>query len=174
MDDDDAGLPGFGPDTDQLVVELYDDLRQIARREHFRAGTPGTLQTTALVGEAYLKLRRRADWQGRSHFLACAATAMRHVLIDGARARLRGKRTPPPPGDPLGPDAPGDAQLVRLGDALAELARVDPELARIVDCRFFAGYDEAETARVMGISDRTVRRRWTRARALIHAEMAEA
>jgi RNA polymerase sigma factor (TIGR02999 family) len=159
--------------TDRLVAELYGELKGIARREHYRAGSPMTLQTTALIGEAYLKLKRRSDWQDRTHFLACAATAMRHVLVDAARARLRGKRTAPEtwPEEMVG--SLGDAQLIRLNDALKQLAEVDPELARIVDCRFFAGYDDAETAEILGVSDRTVRRKWVRARAWIHAEMQE-
>ena len=71
---------------------LYSELRVIARREHFRAGQPQTLQPTALINEAYVKLQRRAGWESQSHFLACAATAMRHIRIDAARARLASKR----------------------------------------------------------------------------------
>jgi RNA polymerase sigma factor (TIGR02999 family) len=156
--------------TDALVVALYPELRTIARREHFRAGTPQTLQTTALINETYLKLCRRADWASRAHFLGCAATAMRHLLIDGARARLSAKRTAPE----VLPVEGEDAELIRLGDALGELARLDPELARLVECRFFAGYDEVETAEVLGVNERTVRRRWVKARAWIHAQMQDA
>ncbi|WP_425228990.1 ECF-type sigma factor [Sphingomonas sp.] len=177
-DDPAAAEPGDWPDgppggTDVLVAELYSELRGIARREHYRAGSPMTLQTTALIGEAYLKLRRRDAWHDRTHFLACAATAMRHVLVDAARARLRGKRTQPDDWAATAVAGPAsDLQIVKLNDALKQLTDVDPELARIVDCRFFAGYDDEETAAILGISDRTVRRKWTRARAWIHAEMA--
>ena len=82
----------FDAGTDDLIVLLYGELRKIAHREHFRAGMPQTLQTTALIGEAYVRLKRREGWEGPAHFLGCAATAMRHVLIDAARARLTAKR----------------------------------------------------------------------------------
>lgn len=82
----------FGGGADTLVATLYSELRDIARREHFRAGRGETLQTTALIAEAYIKLKKRDGWESRSHFLGCAATAIRHILIDAARARLSGKR----------------------------------------------------------------------------------
>lgn len=136
-----------------------------------------TLQPTALVAEVYLKIQRRADWESKSHFLGCAATAMRHVLVDAARARLSAKRN----GQHASltgalreytNELAADAELVRLGDALADLARHDPQLAKVVDCRFFVGLDEVETAAVLGVTDRTVRRWWTRARAWIYDQMA--
>ena len=80
------------PSPEALIKLLYDELHQIAQREHRWAGSPGTLQQTALIGEAYLKIKNRADWQSKAHFPGCAATAMRHVLVDAARARLVGKR----------------------------------------------------------------------------------
>jgi RNA polymerase sigma factor (TIGR02999 family) len=173
--DTDAEGRSTGLSSDRLVVELYGELRAIAGREHRRAGAAVTLQPTVLLGEAYLKLRHHADWADRRHFLASAATAMRHILIDAARARLAGKRA----GARVDLDDPGailvqpcaDEDIVRLGDTLADLGRHDPQLARLVDCRFFVGLDEQETAEVLGVSDRTVRRLWTRARAWIHAEM---
>ncbi|MBX3593005.1 ECF-type sigma factor [Sphingomonas sp.] len=168
-----AGFPG-GADT--LVSTLYAELRAIARREHFRAGGGQTLQTTALISEAYVKLKRRDAWESESHFLGCAATAIRHILIDAARARIAAKRgggelplseqavsipgTPPP-----------DRDIVRLGEALKDLAEIDPNLARLIDCRFFAGLTEEETAAVLGVSARTVRRWWMQARAWVHREM---
>jgi RNA polymerase sigma factor (TIGR02999 family) len=158
----------WGEQTDALVVALYPELRSIAHREHYRFGPAQTLQTTALIHETYLKLRRRADWTSRAHFLGCAATAMRHVLIDGARARMAAKRTAPDAAE----ETREDRELLALGDALEELAALDPELARLVECRFFAGYSEVETAEVLGITERTVRRRWVRARGWIHARMA--
>jgi RNA polymerase sigma factor (TIGR02999 family) len=165
--------------SEELVRALYDELRRIAGREHRRAGSPMTLQPTALVGEAYLRMQGRAEWANRAHFLGCAATAMRHVLLDAARARLRAKRNAPMASltgalATLAAEPAGDAELVRLGDALTALARHDPQLAKLVDCRFFAGLDEVETAEVLGVTDRTVRRWWIRARAWIHEEMAEA
>ena len=162
--------------TDAIVEMLYEDLRDIARRERFRAGRPMTLQTTAVLHEAYIKLYRREDWESREHFLGTAATAIRHVLVNAAIARKTAKRGS---GDvalaldeardlPFGDE---DRELIALDEALKGLAAFDPELAKLIDCRFFAGLSEAETAEVMGISERTVRRRWTQARAWVHREM---
>ena len=167
-----------GP-TDALIDTLYDELRSIARREHHRAGAPQTLQTTALISEAYVKLSKRKQWEGQSHFLGCAATAIRHILIDAARARMASKRDAPTYSftqslDSLAAAVPEDAQVVQLGEALGILSKLDPNLAKVVDCRFFAGMDERETADVMGVTDRTVRRWWVQARAWIHSEMAQA
>ena len=167
----------IGP-TDELIVTLYNELRVIARREHYRAGSPQTLQATALIGEAYLKLQKRAGWESEAHFLGCAATAIRHILIDAARARLAGKRDAEVESYTRSLDvaaaAPEDGEIVRLGDALKALTALDPKLAQVIDCRFFAGLDEAETARVLGVSERTVRRWWTQARAWVYREMAVA
>jgi RNA polymerase sigma factor (TIGR02999 family) len=167
----------FAQDSGEMVAALYEQLHVIARREHARVGGPQTLQPTALINEAYLKLRDREGWKNREHFLGYAATAMRHILIDAARARLASKR------DGLvysftesldSPAAaiPDDAAVLRLGDALKSLSVLDPKLAQLVDCRFFAGLDENETADILGVSVRTVRRWWAQARALIHHEMA--
>ena len=150
----------------------------IARREHFRAGSPQTLQATALISEAYIKLQRREGWESKSHFLSCASTAIRHILIDAARARLTAKRGSGELDftrnlDSLAAAVTDDADVVRLGEALKALAQMDPQLAQVVDCRFFAGLDEQETAQVMGVSDRTIRRWWVQARAWIHAELTE-
>lgn len=168
--------------SSSLVIdtELYDDLHRAARRERFRAGRPNTMQTTAVLHEAYVRLSGRPEWQSRDHFLAVAATTMRYVLVDAARARLAAKRgsgeRPVPleaaeDMDALASDE--DVQIVHLGDALQGLAEFDPELARLVDCRFFVGMTEEETARVLGVSDRTVRRRWLQARAWVYSAMAD-
>jgi RNA polymerase sigma factor (TIGR02999 family) len=167
-----------GP-TDELIASLYDELRIIARREHFRAGSPQTLQATALIGEAYLKLQSRAGWASKAHFLGCAATAIRHILIDAARARLTSKRAVQTESytrslNSLAAAVPHDEQLLNLGEVLQSLSSMDRNLAQVVDCRFFAGLGERETAEIMGVSDRTVRRWWVQARAWIHREMAEA
>lgn len=171
-----------GPDAkslvaDELIEGLYAELRAIARREHFRAGSPQTLQPTALINEAYMKLRSREGWESQSQFLGCAATAIRHILIDAARARLAAKRNAPTFSftqqlDSLAAAVPEDLDVVRLGDALKLLSQFDANLAQVIDCRFFAGMDERETAAVLGVSDRTVRRWWVQARAWIHHEMA--
>ena len=168
----------FAGGADALVQLLYDELRVIARREYSRAGSPQTLQATALIGEAYIKLQRREGWESKSHFLGCAATAMRHILIDAARARLTGKRFAETESYTRSLDvaaaAPEAGEIVRLGDAVKALAQLDGKLAQVIDCRFFAGLDEAETAEVMGVSDRTVRRWWTQSRAWIYREMTAA
>jgi RNA polymerase sigma factor (TIGR02999 family) len=163
--------------TDTLIVELYNELRTIARREHARAGGPQTMPATALVNAAYVRLKDKKEWESRAHFLGCAATAMRHLLIDAARARRSAKRGA---GfeftqciDSLSSASPDD-ELSALGDALKELAEVDINMAKVVDCRFFAGMSEEETAEVLGVSDRTVRRWWVQARAWIHREMGAA
>jgi RNA polymerase sigma factor (TIGR02999 family) len=169
----------FPGHADALVAALYEELRTIARREHYRAGGPQTLQTTALINEAYVKLRKADGWESHSHFLACAATAMRHILIDAARARLASKRNAVTYSftqslDSLAAAVPEDEQVLKLGDALEALKRQDANLAQVVDCRFFAGMDEQETADILGVTDRTVRRWWVQARAWIHQEMAAA
>ena len=164
--------------ADDYVALLYDELRVIARREHYRAGSPQTLQATALIGEAYIKLQRRDGWESKSHFLGCAATAMRHILIDAARARLAVKRDAEVESYTRSLDvaaaAPQDGELIRLGDAIKALSNLDPKLAQVIDCRFFAGMDEIETAAVLGVSERTVRRWWTQARAWVYREMTVA
>ncbi len=168
--------PGGMIRTDAIVETLYNDLRDIARRERFRAGQPMTLQTTAILHEAYIKLYKREDWESREHFLGTAATAIRHVLVNAALARKAAKRgngvrpVPIDDGDDI-PSTEDDRQLIALGEALEELAAFDAELAKLIDCRFFAGLSEAETAEVMGIGERTVRRRWAQARAWVHREM---
>jgi RNA polymerase sigma factor (TIGR02999 family) len=175
---DRGDAPTKAPLADGLVALLYDELHVIARREHGRAGSPETLQATALIGEAYIRLQKREEWHNRSHFLGCAATAMRHILIDAARARLSGKRRAEVESYTRSLDVaaamPEDGEIVRLGAALKALAEIDARLAQVIDCRFFAGLDEAETAAVLGVSDRTVRRWWTQARAWIYREMAVA
>ncbi len=164
--------------TDAIIESLYEDLRDIARRERFHAGRPMTLQTTAVLHEAYIKLYRREDWESREHFLGTAATAIRHVLVNAAVARNAAKRGGGERAAPLDeahdmPIGDEDRELIALDGALKGLAAFDPELAKLIDCRFFAGLTETETAEVMGISERSVRRRWTQARAWVHREMSE-
>lgn len=158
------------------MTALYDELHRLAQRERWRAGRPDTLQTTAVMHEAYLRLYQRDGWASREHFLGAAVTAMRHLLVDAARARLTAKRGSGAGTLPIEAArdvamTEEDATIVRLGDALGDLARVDPRLAKLVDCRFFAGMSDAEAARVLGITDRTVQRWWVQARAWIHSEL---
>jgi RNA polymerase sigma factor (TIGR02999 family) len=164
----------------ELAPRLLPELRRAARgiRAGMRSGV--TLQTTALINEAYLKLARGALWQNRTHFLAAAAMAMRQILVDDARARLSQRRGE---GEvPLSleqspalsvPEAEPDERVVAVGDALERLGALNPRLARIVECRYYAGYTEAETATAMAMTERTVRRDWVKARAWLFQELAD-
>lgn len=165
------------PGLRALVEIFYSDLRRIARRERFRVGAGATLCTTALVSEAWLKLQRTPAWQNEQHFLAVAALAMRQVLVGDAAMRHAAKRgagrSPLSLDDNVdAPDA-ADEQILLVNDALERLAQLNPRLAHVVECRFFAGYSEMETARALGITDRTVRRDWIKARAWLYRELGE-
>jgi RNA polymerase sigma factor (TIGR02999 family) len=163
---------------DRLFPIVYERLRQIAHA-HLRGGPQGaTVSTTALVHEAYVKLvdARRVDWEDRGHFLSLASRAMRQILIDYARRQRAGKRG----GDQQRVDL--DAvqiavleradTLVALDEALTRLSELSPRLAQVVEHRFFGGLTEEETARVLGVTDRTVRRDWIKARGWLHQELA--
>jgi len=162
---------------DRLVPLVYEELRGIAHR-HLAIDRGGTLQTTALVHEVYLKLvdQSQARWNDRAHFMALASRAMRHILLDRAKARLALKRG----GDqrPLDLDeetiAVDDqpAAMVQLNDALDELEAIEPRLARVVECRFFAGLADDEIAEALGIAVRTVQRDWTKARVFLRRALA--
>ena len=161
--------------ADQLIPLFYDDLKRLAHRERSRVGAGATLQTTALVNEAYLKLRGTRSWNTDVHFLRAAALAMRHALVNHAVARLAGKRgggaVALPITAALDVAVEDDATMLALNEALGRLARDSLRLAQVVECRYFAGYDDAETARALDISERTVRRDWTLARAWLHREL---
>ncbi|MGA8276693.1 MAG: ECF-type sigma factor [Rhodanobacteraceae bacterium] len=164
--------------VDRLMPLFYDDLKRLAHRERARVGAGATLQTTALVNEAYLKLRGTRGWNTDAHFLRAAALAMRHALINHALARQADKRggsaAALPLSDTLDIAIEDDPALLALNDALTKLARDSVRLAQVVECRYFAGYDDAETACALGVSERTVRRDWTFARAWLHRELAGA
>jgi RNA polymerase sigma factor (TIGR02999 family) len=161
--------------ADRLLPIFYADLKRVAHRERARVGAGMTLQTTALVHEAYLKLRGTAGWNDDAHFIRAAAVAMRHALVDHAVEQLTAKRGEGaehlPLTDSLNLADGGDEMLVALNDALAQLASQSLRLAQVVECRYFAGYDEAATAKALGISERTVRRDWTLARAWLLREL---
>jgi RNA polymerase sigma factor (TIGR02999 family) len=163
--------------AEDLLPIFYEDLRRIGRRERRRVGAGDTMQTTALVNEAFLKLRNQKGWADDRHFLCAAALAMRHALVNHAKAELAQKRgsgavhlSLTQAGD-LKIDS--DEQLVALHEALARLAEDSPRSVQVVECRYFAGYSEQETARVMGISERTVRREWTLAKAWLYRELTQ-
>jgi RNA polymerase sigma factor (TIGR02999 family) len=164
--------------SDRLFEAVYAELRRIARRQRAAAAPSATLSTTALVHEAYLKLSGEARWsvEGRRHFFALAARAMRHVLVDHVRRRSRLKRG----GGALALDLEAEEvaapdrgeELVALDEALGRLESVEPDLAQLVEWRFFAGLSVEEIAELTGVSDRTVKRRWRSARAFLFQDLA--
>jgi len=172
------GLPselrGDSPESvDRLVALAYHELRAIAHRRLGARDADGTLSTTALVNEAYLRLvdQSRAGSYERSHFLAVASLAMRHVLVDRARERVTLKRggvrhRVTLDDAHLAVDAEPN-MLLELDDALHRLAEFEPRLARVVECRFFGGLTEPETAEALGVTMRTVQRDWVKARVLL-------
>jgi len=163
---------------DRLLPVVYEQLREIAHRRLGERARAGTVETTALVHEAYLKLvdQSSAEWRDRAHFFALASVAMRHVLIDRARARSTSKRGGEREqitldDDTIAVDDPGLA-LLEIDDALDKLATVDPRLARVFECRFFGGLTEEEIAESLGLTVRTVERDWAKARMLLRASLA--
>jgi len=164
--------------AERLLPLVYEELRAIAA-SHLRQERVGhTLQPTALVHEAYMRLidQNSVRWNGRSHFLAVAAMAMRRVLVNHARDRRRLKRGGPemkrvPLDDAVGVLEERAGDLEALDAALTRLAAMDPQQARIVELRFFGGLTAPETAEAMGISERTVHREWSLARAWLRGEV---
>ena len=178
-----GALRNGAPDAmDRLAPLVYERLRRIAHRQ-LRAEPVGhTLSTTALVHEAYLRLvdQTRAEWQDRGHFFAVASGAMRRILVDYARRYRAARRGGGDDGAPVRPislddtDIPVDERadaLVALDEALERLGRLDERQARVVECRFFGGLSEAETAAALGISQRTVAREWVTARGWLYQEL---
>jgi RNA polymerase sigma factor (TIGR02999 family) len=174
---DSAVPPEVRQTAQELLPVFYEDVRRIAQRERRRVGASDTLQTTALIHEAFLRLRNSGSFVHEAHFLRSAALAMRHALINHARDRLAAKRGSGAPvvalDEALDIGAPSDASLLEVNDALTRLAQLSPRLAQVVECRFFAGYGDADTARALGLTDRTVRRDWIKARAWLRRELAE-
>jgi RNA polymerase sigma factor (TIGR02999 family) len=158
---------------DRLVPLVYAELRAIAHRQLGARGWVGTLSTTELVHEAYLKLvdQSQAEWRDRAHFLALASVAMRHVLVDRARARVAlkrggGRRRLSLDEREISVDDQPE-MLLQLDEALDRLAAAEPRLARVVECRFFGGLTEEEIAEVLAVTVRTVQRDWAKARMLL-------
>jgi len=190
-----AGVPSMPPDApgeitalllrhrggdqeafDRLVTIVYERLRQIARRQLGRR-RGATLDTVGLVHEAYMRLvgETGVAWQDRAHFFAIAARAMRRVVVDYARRRTAGKRgggEPPLPFDEARMAADRQTgEVLAVDQALDALASFNERMARVVECRFFAGLSDAETAEALGVSLRTVERDWTRSRAWLTKEL---
>ena len=163
--------------VESMFPLVYDELRRLASQHLARESTGRTLTTTELVHEADLKLidQTRVEWNGRAHFLGVAAIAMRRILVDRARTRRRLKRGGPNVAIPLeSVDLSTDDRadlVVALDEALDRLAKLDERQARVVECRFFGGMTEDETAEVLGISVRTAKRDWAKARSWLYTEL---
>jgi RNA polymerase sigma factor (TIGR02999 family) len=161
--------------VNQLLPLVYDELHKLARGYFRRERGEHTLQPTALVHEAYLKLvDQRAPVENRGHFLALAATQMRRILLDYARkhhAARRGSGNKVTLEDTMAIATDQDLDMIGLDRALQKLAALDPDQSRLVELRFFGGLTVEETAQVMGISPATVKRSWSSARAFLHREI---
>ena len=165
--------------VDRLFSAVYQELRNMAASCFKREAKGNTLQPTALVHEAYMKLvdQKAVDWQGQTHFFAVAAQAMRRILVDHARKRGAAKRG----GGhqrlqldvQLAPDFPPNEDILAVDEALSKLAQLDPRQAQLVELRFFGGLSVAEAADVLGISKRTAEREWTMVRAWLRRELSE-
>jgi RNA polymerase sigma factor (TIGR02999 family) len=166
-----------GGSVEVLLPLLYQELRSIARRERRRMPGGETLLTTALIHEAYLKLANNPLFSSRSDFLAITAVTVRHILIDRIRARMSVKRgsgkQPLELDEAMDFEVENPQEVLQVHEALQALAEVNPRLARVVECKFFAGFSEAETAEALGVSERTVQREWALARAWLKREIAQ-
>jgi RNA polymerase sigma-70 factor, ECF subfamily len=167
----------------KIIAAVYDELRRIARRYARRERDDNSLQATALVNEAYLRLvAQRSSWKNRAHFFGVAATAMRRILIDRARRHRAGKRGDGMPRialDDTGVEwsardglSPAHIEnVIAVDEALTKLAAIDPRQSRIVELRFFAGMTSKEIAEVLEIGERTVEREWALAQAWLYGQL---
>ena len=167
--------------ADKMMPLVYDELRRQARRYLRRERANHTLQSTALVHEAYIRLvgQRSVTWQNRAHFFGIAAEMMRRILVNYALRALREKRG----GEAVTiaidgggvqiADRSSEVNLIELDDALDRLAELDPRQAKVVELKYFGGLSIEETAEVLGISIATVKREWNMARAWLRAELSE-
>jgi RNA polymerase sigma-70 factor (ECF subfamily) len=178
-----AWQDGDSAAADQLLPLVYDELHRAAARAMQGEAIGHTLQPTALVNEVYLRLvdQTAASWKNRSQFFGVAAQAMRRILVDHARSRLSDKRgggaravTLDDVHDmPQSPDESSELDLLSLNEALEKLAGFDPDQARVVELRYFAGLNIEETAEALGISPATVKREWVVARAWLKRELSQ-
>ncbi len=163
----------------KLIPLVYGELHRLAKRHMLRERSDHTLQATALVNEAYLKLveQRSVRWQSRAHFFAIAAQTMRRILIDHARFHLRGKRGQGQEmvalDEALVFSPERSLEFLRLDESLQRLAQLDPRQSKIVELRFFAGLTVEETAEVLQISPKTVKRDWSVAKAWLHGDLRQ-
>lgn len=164
----------------ELLPVVYEELRELARQRLAREAPGQTLQATALVHEAYLRLigsENDSDWNGQAHFFGAAAEAMRRILIERARAKLRLKRGGDRRREAIEPEAlpldPIPEDILALDEALARFAETEPLKARLVELRYFGGLGQAEAAKVLDVSRATADRYWAFARAWLYAELRE-
>jgi RNA polymerase sigma factor (TIGR02999 family) len=165
---------------DQIYASLYPDLKRIARSRLRQQGRADGMGTTTLLHESFIRLVNASELRlvDRRHFFAYAARTMRNIIIDSAREHLAERRGGGAAHETLGGDAALEIadtstseELIRVSEALLELEKIDPELAELVDMRYFGGYSETEIAELQGITDRTVRRRWDKARAWLYVAL---
>lgn len=165
---------------EQLIVLVYDELHRMARRYMSNEKPGHTLQATALVNEAYLRLvnASEANWQNRTHFFAVSAQVMRRILVDWARSRQAAKRgsdvTALELDEAIAIPMQTGSDLVAVDDALKALALVDPRKGQVVELRFFGGLSVEETAAVLKVSEETVHRDWRMAKSWLRRELAQA
>ncbi|MBC8202763.1 MAG: sigma-70 family RNA polymerase sigma factor [Planctomycetes bacterium] len=163
----------------ELMPEVYDELRQIAQRSMRHERVSHTLQATALVNEVYLRLghQEEAKWQSRAHFFAAAAQAIRRILIDHARKKGADKRgggqSRVSLEDAIGIGGGTEVELLDLDEALSELEQLDARAAKVVALRFFGGLNMEEVSTVLGVSKRTVEGDWTTAKAWLRGRLDE-
>jgi RNA polymerase sigma factor (TIGR02999 family) len=164
---------------DKLVPLVYDELHRMANRHLRRERPNGSLQTTVLIHEAYLRLvdQRNTRWQNRTHFYSIAARLMRRILVDHARTRRCAKRggaaITVTLAEAEGVSGGRAAEVIALDEALETLSELDPRKGQVVELRFFGGLSVAETADVLGVSPNTILRDWSTAKAWLHREMSE-
>ncbi len=174
-----AAREGESSAMDELFPLVYDELHGMAHGRLRRRSPGQTLNTTALVHEAYLKLvdQTRAQWNDRSHFLAVASVAMRHILVDYARRRSARKRGGPERDVTFDDMQPGvisrAEEILAIDQALGSLAELSERLAKLVELRFFGGLSVVETAEVLEVSERTVKRDWRKARAFLYRALSD-
>jgi RNA polymerase sigma factor (TIGR02999 family) len=178
-----AWRSGNAEAADRLFDVVYDDLRRVARRQLRLERAGMTLDTTALVHEAYLRLvdQTHTDWADRGQFFAIASRVMRRILVDHARRRHAAKRGGARVAVTLGAAGEGDVAvtladdragtLLAVDEALTRLAEREHRLARVVECRFFGGLTDAETGAALGVTERTVQRDWAKAKAWLYREL---
>ena len=168
---------------DQIYESLYPELKRVARSRLRQQGRGDSMGTTTLLHESFVRLVGASDLrlQDRRHFFAYAARTMRNIIIDSARERLAERRGGNSEHVELDDDEAIDIadtstseELVRVSEALLELEKIDPELAELVDMRYFGGYTEIEIAELQGVTERTIRRRWDKARAWLYVALNDA